>query len=115
MIISTESLFNLSSKEITYNAMEEIVKIKTPAHDEGFGLIIKNTDASSDAVVTVKGGNSVMAMGDVNINVAKGTEALVNLKDTGRFKNVHGEDAGYIVLEVSGTDASKVSVFAFAM
>ena len=47
------------------------------------------------------------------IPVEKGEQTLINLKNTGRYKNVSGEDAGYIVIEVSGTE--NISVFAFEL
>lgn len=114
MKIETKSLYNMDNTLITYEAGEEIIKIKTPSHDEAFGIIVKNS-SGEDATLIIKGGNSVMAAGDCAISLKNGEDTLVNLKDTGRFKNVHGEDAGYIVLEVSGTSADNISFFPFCL
>lgn len=114
MNINTVSLFNLKSTKIEFSACESTVKIKTPSHDEGFGLIVKNNNSSS-ADVIIKGGNSVMAMGDNIVTVEAGCETLVSLKDTGRFKNVHGENAGYIVLEIENVSPENIEVFAFGL
>ncbi|MBR4893381.1 MAG: hypothetical protein IKZ35_05330 [Clostridia bacterium] len=114
MNITTTSLYNLTSAEVEFSACEDTVKIKVPDHDEGFGIIVKN-NATTDGTVTIKGGNSVLAMGDMAVDVKKGSETLINLKDTGRFKNVHGEDAGYIVLNISGVASSSIELFAFGL
>lgn len=114
MNINTVSLYNSDSAEIVYTKGEEIIKIKTPDHEEGFGIIVKN-DAGSDATVKIKGGNSVLSIGDMAITAKAGKETLINLKNTGRYKNVSGEDAGYIVIEIAGVTASSVSVYAFEL
>ena len=115
MKIDAISLYNLQDTLVEYNTGEEIIKIKTPDHEEGFGLIVKNDNASTDAEIVIKGGNSVMAMGDIAVTVPKGEEILINLKDTGRFKNVYGEDAGYIVINVEKVSGADISVFAFGL
>ena len=115
MKIDAISLYNLQDTLVEYNTGEESIKIKTPDHEEGFGLIVKNGNASTDAEIVIKGGNSVMAMGDITVTVPKGEEVLINLKDTGRFKNVYGEDAGYIVLNVENVSGADISVFAFGL
>lgn len=115
MSINTVSLYNLDSAEIEYEVCESQVKIKTPSHEEGFGLIVKNKSTASDADFIIKGGNSVMAMGDTFIKIPKGCDMLINLKDTGRYKNVYGEDAGYIVIEVENVTPDNISLFPFSL
>ncbi|MBE7020473.1 MAG: hypothetical protein E7411_03445 [Ruminococcaceae bacterium] len=115
MNIDAVSLYNLTDTPVEFENGEDIIKIKTPDHEEGFGLIVKNENASTDADIVIKGGNSVMAMGDIVVSVPKGCEVLINLKDTGRFKNVYGEDAGYIVINVEKVSGTDVSVFAFGL
>ena len=78
MKIDAISLYNLQDALVEYAAGEEIIKIKTPDHEEGFGLIVKNDNASADAEIVIKGGNSVMAMGDITVTVPKGEEILIN-------------------------------------
>ncbi len=115
MNIEAISLYNLKDTPINYESGDEIIKIKTPDHEDGFGLIVKNENAATDAQIVIKGGNSVMAMGDIAVSVPKAGEVLINLKDTGRFKNVYGEDAGYIVLNVEKVSGADISVFAFGL
>ncbi len=114
MNIETLSLYNKQSAQIEFSQCDDLVKIKTPSHDEGFGLIVKN-NSSSDADIVIKGGNSVLAMGDNTITVEAGNEALINLKDTGRYKNVHGENAGYILIEVENASPSDIEIFPFGL
>lgn len=115
MNINTVSLYNLFNTEVEYTECEKTVKVKTPSHDESFGLFVKNSNISADATITIKGGNSVMAAGDSLVTVKKGSETLINLKDTGRHKNVYGENAGYVVIEIEGVEPSDISVFAFSL
>ena len=105
MTINTVSLFNGDYTKIAFEEGENTIKIKTPDHEEGFGIIIKNEDSANDATVTVKGSNSILSVGDMIIPVEKGEQTLINLKNTGRYKNVSGE--------VSGTE--NISVFAFEL
>jgi len=113
MNINTFSLYEADSAVVEYETGEATVKIKTPDHEEGFGLLMKNTSAS-DATIKIKGGNSVLSVGDMIVSAAEG-ETLINLKNTGRYKNVSGENAGYIVIEISGTAPENISLFAFEL
>lgn len=115
MNIETLSLYNKQSTDIEYTQCDDdVVRIKAPSHDEGFGLIIKN-NAASDAEITLKAGNSVLAMGDNYITVESGECSLINLKDTGRYKNVHGENAGYVLIEIGNASPSDVEIFPFSL
>lgn len=115
MTINATSLYNKDYETVNYHEGEEIIKVRAADHEEGFGLLIKNADASADATVTIKGSNSILSVGDMVINAEKGKETLINLKNTGRYKNVSGEDAGYIVIEISGVPVENISVFAFEL
>lgn len=113
MNINTFSLYEADSAAVEYEIGEATIKIKTPDHEEGFGLLIKNT-SSQEATVKIKGGNSVLSVGDMTVAAGEG-ETVVNLKNTGRYKNVSGENAGYIVVEISGIDPENISLFAFEL
>lgn len=102
MILNITDLYVKDSMELEFSPAEETVEIVTPDHEEGFGLLIKNT-GGSDSTVTVKAGNSIYAMGDLAVSVPGSSEVLVNLKNTGRFKNVHGEKSGKIIVETDGS------------
>ena len=107
--MNTISLYSQESALLNYEQGEATVKIKTPDHEEGFGLIIKNS-SGSDVPVKIKGGNSIMSVGDSIIN-AKPGDTLINLKNTGRYKNVSGENAGFIVIELTQPDDISLASF----
>ena len=56
MEINTLSLYNLNSADISFEICEETVKIKTPDHEEGFGLVVKNMDVSEAEIIIKSGG-----------------------------------------------------------
>lgn len=114
MNIDTLSLYNKKSAVVEFSECDDLIRIKTPSHDEGFGLIVKNNGAS-DADIIIKGGNSVLAMGDTYVLADSGDTVLINLKDTGRYKNVHGEDAGYILIEIGNASPSDIEIFPFSL
>lgn len=114
MTMNTASLYTSDSADIIYVTGEEVMKIKTPDHEEGFGLIIKN-ESSDDARIKIRGGNSVLSIGDMVVVAKASNDTLINLKNTGRYKNVSGEDAGCIVIEISDAEPSDVSVYAFEL
>ena len=84
--MNTLSIYNQDYKKITFTPAEGTMKIKTPDHEEGFGLLIVN-DSGSDTILTLKGGNSIFSAGDVIVPLTQDT-IIVNLKNTGRYKNV---------------------------
>ena len=71
--------------------------------DEKMVLVVQNT-ASSDAKLTVKAGNGIQGVVDLELTVPKSAVSLVKL-DSGRFKNVSGTNKGKIVV-VSATALS---------
>ena len=113
--MNTVSLYNTDSAVIAYEKGANTVKITTPDHEEGFGLLVKNSNSTTAATIKIKAGNSILSAGDLTVSVAKSSDALINLKNTGRYKNVSGEDAGKIVIEISGVTATDVSLYAFEL
>ena len=71
--------------------------------DEKMVLVVQNTE-SDDATLTVKAGNGIQGVVDLTLTVPKQAVSLVKL-DSGRFKNVSGENKGKIVV-VSATALS---------
>ena len=71
--------------------------------DEKMVLVVQNT-GSADAQLTVKAGNGIQGVVDLTLTVPKQAVSLVKL-DSGRFKNVSGENKGKIVV-VSATALS---------
>lgn len=57
--------------------------------------------ATADTTLTVKAGNGIQGVADHTLTVPTGT-SLVKL-ESGRFKNVTGENKGKIVVESPGT------------
>ena len=47
MDINTISLNTKESAEVAFETAQAKVRIKTPKHEEGFGLLIKNSSSSS--------------------------------------------------------------------
>lgn len=83
--------------------------IAWPESDEKMVLVVQNT-TSSDATLTVKAGNGIQGVVDLALTVPKQAVSLVKL-DSGRFKNVSGENKGKIVV----VSATALSVGAAAM
>ena len=107
--MNTISIYNEDYEKLTLTPAEATMKIRTPDHEEGFGLLVVN-NGGSEATLTLKGGNSIFSAGDVLVTLAQGS-TIVNLKNTGRYKNVSGEDAGYIVIEIDNPDGILVCPF----
>ncbi len=103
------SLYDSDSGVISYSDGESSMSFAMPDHEDGTALIVHNT-ANSAATVTVKAGNSIYSMGDLEVSVAASATAVINLKNTGRFKNVSGENGGKVVVTVSGVTASSVKL-----
>lgn len=69
-------------------------------------VLVQNTDASAAVTVTVKQGNGIQGVKDLDaFSVAAGKTAAIRLDD-GRYKNVYGEDKDYILIVPSSTKAS---------
>lgn len=78
--------------------------IEWPESDEKMVLVI-NASAATDIIVFA--GNGVHAGAELALSVQKGIN-LVKL-DSGRFKNVTGENKGKIVIKSTGTPAVGVA------
>ena len=60
-------------------------------------LVLVQNSASSEGTVTVKAGNGIQGVNDLTVTVpASSTTALV--LDSGRYKNVSGNDRGKVVV-----------------
>lgn len=108
------SLYDQDSGVISYSNGEASMRFEMPDHEDGTALIVNNT-ADSAATVTVKAGNSIYAMGDLTVSVAASATAVINLKNSGRFKNVHGENSGKVAVTISGVTASLVKLCVIAL
>lgn len=108
------SLYDSDSGVVSYSSGEATMSFNMPDHEDGTALLINNT-AESAATVTVKAGNSIYAMDDLSVSVAASATAVINLKNSGRFKNVHGENSGKVVVTVSGVTASSVKLCVIAL
>lgn len=75
--------------------------------DEKVILYIENANTSAAKVVTVKAGNGIQGVNDLDVEIAASSYILLAL-ESGRFKNVSGEHKGKVVL--SGPADIKVAV-----
>ena len=103
MSLEVISLYTKDSEELTYTTGAASMDFVMPDHEDGTALLVTNGDASKSATVTVKAGNSIYAMGDLAVTVDAGDTAIINLKNSGRFKNVSGENSGKILVTLGGT------------
>lgn len=82
--------------------------VRIPATNGDFKrlVLVQNTNTSSAVTVTVKQGNSIQGVKDLDaFSVAAGKVAAIRLDD-GRYKNVSGDDKDYILIVPSSTNAS---------
>lgn len=69
-------------------------------------VLVQNTDTSAAVTVTVKQGNGIQGVKDLDaFSIPAGKTAAIRLDD-GRYKNVFGEDKDYILIVPSSTKAS---------
>nr|DAD84140.1 MAG TPA: hypothetical protein [Podoviridae sp. ctoqT5] len=69
-------------------------------------VLVQNTDTSAAITVTVKQGNGIQGVKDLDaFSIPAGKTAAIRLDD-GRYKNVSGEDKDYILIVPSSTKAS---------
>lgn len=114
MNLNILDLYTKDSEVISYTDGAEQMSIVTPDHEEGFCMLVKNTSQET-ITVTVKAGNSIYAMGDLNVSVNGSEEAVINLKNTGRYKNVYGENSGRVMIDINATTPSQVKVCAVSL
>jgi hypothetical protein len=68
---------------------------------------IKNASESAAKTITIKAGNALQGTNDISLALAQNEIAWVAL-DSGKFKNVYGENKGKVIL--TGTTDLKVKV-----
>lgn len=73
--------------------------LEWPESDEKMILVLQNT-ATSAATLTVKSGNGIQGVVNKALTVPASSVCVVKL-DSGRFKNVRGENKGKIVINAS--------------
>lgn len=77
-------------------------------HNDRDDKTILVINASAACKLTVKAGNHIQGVADMTLDVPKGV-SLLKL-DSGRFRNVSGENKGKIVLNSTGTPSVGVAV-----
>ncbi len=92
-------------KTVTLTALTSTAdgfEIAWDVHDERSVLLVQNT-GSSAATVTVKAGNGIQGVKDLDAySVAAGAVAAITL-DSGSFKNVTGDTKGKVIVVGSAT------------
>lgn len=84
--------------ELTALTANTTKAIEWSENDNKMILVI---DATTATTLTVKAGNGIQGVADLTLNVPVGV-SLVKL-ESGRFKNVSGENKGKIVVVSAGT------------
>ena len=79
------------------------------AQDHVSGLVLIFHGGGSDGKVTIKAGNGCFAGGDYAFDVPNGKRVVI-CPESGRFKNMDGENKGKIIIE-SSTDGIGVSAY----
>ena len=106
----------IEAKTLTLNAWGDVTfvngataGVKVPAANADCKrLILVNNTASAEASVVVKAGNGIQGVQDLEAYKVPATTLSVIRLDDGRFKNVSGEDNGYIV--ITGPTTAQVAV-----
>ena len=88
----------------------EGAEIDYSARDDKMVVIMTNSGGSA-AKVTVKAGNGIQGVNDLEIEVQPDASAVLTL-ESGRFKNVSGPDKGKVIMT---SDADGVGVMAFKL
>ena len=83
-------------------------EIKWDERDDKILLLVQNTNASAAVTVTVKAGNGIQGVADESISLPANQYTLIRL-ESGRFKNVSGDDKGKVIL--TGSTDVKVAAF----
>lgn len=79
------------------------------AQDNQCGLLLCFHSAINKGTVTIKAGNGIQGVGDLQFEVVNGKSYYI-VPETGRFKNMSGPDKGKIVIE-SNVEGVKVSAY----
>ena len=89
---------NLATVSLTALTANTAKAIEWSESDEKMVLVIVATQANT---LTVKAGDSIQGTADMVVSVPVGT-SLIKL-ESGRFKNVSGDNKGKIVIQSTGT------------
>lgn len=87
-------------------------KFAMSERDDKYLVLIYNSNSTANAAAittTIKGGNGLQGGNDITVSLANGKYSFVAL-DSGRFKNVSGDDKGKVVI-TSGNAYIEVAVF----
>lgn len=91
---------DIATPELTALTANTEKAIEWSENDDKMILVVNNT-GSAETTLTVKAGNGIQGVCDLTLTVPVGV-SLVKL-ESGRFKNVSGENKGKIVVVSAGT------------
>lgn len=77
--------------------------------DDKYLLFIQNINASAAKTATIKAGNGIQGVNDLEVSIPAANFTFVAI-DSGRFKNVSGTDKGKVVITGASADI-KVACF----
>lgn len=95
-LVMRNTIANITLEELTSNTAKSL---EFSERDDHIVLVVQNSGSETD--LTVKAGNGIQGVCDLVLNVPQGV-SLLKL-ESGRFKNITGENKGNIVVVSTGT------------
>lgn len=102
-VVMRNSIANVALTALTDNTAKAL---EFSESDDKIVLVVQNS-GDNDTDLTVKAGNGIQGVCDLVLSVPKGV-SLLKL-ESGRFKNVTGENKGKIVVVSTGTPSVGVA------
>ena len=104
---------NVFSSEISpivtaVDSTDKKAQFNMSAADQKYLILVQN-NGSAAATVTFKTGNGIQGVADLSKSIGAGKYVFLQI-ESGRFKNVTGDNKGKVIIEGSTTDI-KVGVF----
>lgn len=105
---------NVQSAEVATSALTTAVDATAGAYyehkerDDKYLIIASNANTSAAKTLTIKKGNGIQGVADKVISIGAGKTVFINI-ESGRFKNVSGDNKGMVILMGESADI-KVAV-----
>lgn len=105
---------NVPSAEVATDALTTAVDATAGAYyehrerDDKYLIIAQNANSSAAKKLTIKKGNGIQGVVDKVVSIAAGKTIFINI-ESGRFKNVSGDNKGKVILTGESADI-KVAV-----
>lgn len=105
---------NIPSEEVASSALTTAVDATDGAYyehrerDDKYLIIAQNANTSAAKKLTIKKGNGIQGVVDKEVSIGAGKTVFINI-ESGRFKNVSGDNKGRVILAGESADI-KVAV-----